>query len=275
MEVQSLSMSGVHPSGQQPSPETQVAMVVWVQAAVHLSLLPVSPSMVQALLSLQEAMVGHDDGGSHVSPGSRTLLPQTEGQSVSVFALQTAPSGQQPSPETQVAMVVWVQAAVHLALLPVSPSMVQALLSLQEAMVGHDDGGSQVSPGSTTLLPQTEGQSVSVFALQTAPAGQQPSPETQVAMVVWVQAALQLALLPVSPSMVQALPSLQEARVGHDDGGSQVSPVSTAPLPQVGEQSRSVLALHPTGQHLSVEAKLQPLLVWVHTTLHLALLPVI
>ena len=73
--------------------------------------------------------------------------------------------------------------------------------------------------------------------------------------------------------MVQELPSSQE--VGQEDGGSQVSPVSTAPLPQVGEQSRSVLALHPAGQQPSLATELQPLLVWVQTTLHLALLPVI
>ena len=181
-------------------------------------------------------------------------------------------AGQQPSPATQVVMGVWVQTRSQVALLPLAvTSVVQGLWSLQS--VGQ---GSQVSPLSKTPLPHFGGQSESALVvLVLHPAGQQPSPETQVAMVVWVQAAVHLALLPVSPSMVQALLSLQEARVGHDDGGSQVSPVSTAPLPQVGEQSRSVLALHPTGQHLSVEAKLQPLLVWVHTTLHLALLPVI
>jgi hypothetical protein len=92
-------------------------------------------------------------------------------------------------------------------------------------------------------------------------------------MAVWLQATLQLALLPVRRSMVQALLSLQE--VGQEDFGSQVSPDSTTPLPQAGEQSRSVLALHPAGQQPSFATELQPLLVWVHTTLHLPLLPVI
>ena len=58
--------------------------------------------------------------------------------------------------------------------------MVQALPSLQ--VVGQVDPGSQVSPGSTTPLPQLGEQSESVFALH--PAGQQPSPATQVVMVV-------------------------------------------------------------------------------------------
>ena len=71
--------------------------------------------------------------------------------------------------------------------------MMQALPSLHE--VGQDDAGSQVSPGSTTLLPQVGEQSESVFAVH--PAGQQPSPATQVVMEVWLQVTLQLALLPV------------------------------------------------------------------------------
>ena len=71
--------------------------------------------------------------------------------------------------------------------------MVQSFPSLQE--VGQDDAGSQVSPGSTTALPQVGEQSESVLALH--PAGQQPSPATQVVMEVWPQVALQLALLPV------------------------------------------------------------------------------
>jgi hypothetical protein len=40
--------------------------------------------------------------------------------------------------------------------------------------VGQDAAGSQVSPGSTTLLPQLALQSLSLTALQ--PEGQQPSP---------------------------------------------------------------------------------------------------
>jgi hypothetical protein len=57
---------------------------------------------VQALPSLQ--LVGHELGGSHVSPLSTTPLPQLAEQSVSVAASQ--PVGQQPSPGVQVLMVL-------------------------------------------------------------------------------------------------------------------------------------------------------------------------
>jgi hypothetical protein len=58
--------------------------------------------------------------------------------------------------------------------------MVQALLSLQ--LVGQEEEGSQVSPGSTTLLPHWAEQSPSVRALQ--PVGQQLSPVAQLAIGV-------------------------------------------------------------------------------------------
>jgi hypothetical protein len=142
------------------------------------------------------------------------------------------------------------------------------MLSLQE--VGQEDFGSQVSPFSTTPFPQVGGQSESLLALH--PAGQQPSPETQVVMAVWVQATLQVALLPVIWSVVQAMLSLQE--VGQEDFGSQVSPFSTTPLPHFGEQSESSLALHPAGQQPSPETQVV-MVVWLQATLQLALLPVI
>jgi hypothetical protein len=72
--------------------------------------------------------------------------------------------------------------------------------------------------------------------------------------------------------MVQALPSSQD--VGQDEAGSQVSPFSTTPLPQLGEQSESVLAVHPAGQQPSPEIQAVRL-VWLQATLQLALLPVI
>ena len=71
---------------------------------------------------------------------------------------------------------------------------------------------------------------------------------------------------------MQALPSLQE--VGQEDFGSQVSPFSTTPLPQFGEQSESLLALHPAGQQPSPETQVV-MAVWLQDTLQLALLPVI
>ena len=132
------------------------------------------------------------DLGSQVSPASTTPLPHFGVQSESLLALH--PAGQQPSLKAaQVVIPVWLQATLQLALLPVILSMVHVLASSQE--VGQDDAGSQVSPGSTTPLPQVGEQSVSVLALH--PAGQQPSPDTHVVIAVWLQVALQLALLPV------------------------------------------------------------------------------
>jgi phosphotransferase system HPr-like phosphotransfer protein len=68
-------------------------------------------------------------------------------------------------------------------------------------------------------------------------------------MEVWLQVMLQLARLPALASVVQTLSSSQE--VGQEDGGSQVSPDSITPLPQVGVQSESLLALHAAGQQPS------------------------
>jgi hypothetical protein len=116
-------------------------------------------------------------------------------------------------------------AAEQLAALPVSKSTVQALPSSQP--LGHVDGKSQVSPVSTTPFPQLDEQSLSLFALH--PGAQHPSPDWQLVMGVCWQAAEQLPALPVKTSTVQAFPSLQ--LVGHDEGGSQVSPTSTTPSP--------------------------------------------
>ena len=91
-------------------------------------------------------------------------------------------------------------------------------------------------------------------------------------MVLWLQLALQFVALPVSESVVQALPSLQV--VGHVSGGSQVSLVSTTPLPQVAEQSVSVAELQLGGQQPSpgVQVSMVP---WVQETLQVSALPVI
>ena len=104
---QSSSVAEVHPSGQQPSPETQVVMGVLVQTTSQVALLPVITSVVQAFESSQ--LVGQDPASdaipwSQVSPDSATPLPQLGEQSESVFALQ--PEGQQPSPEVQLVMSV-------------------------------------------------------------------------------------------------------------------------------------------------------------------------
>ena len=81
------------------------------------------------------------------------------------------------------------------------------------------------------------------------PGGQQPSPLTQLTMAVLLQAALQLAALPVMVSTVQPSPSSQ--LVGQLACGSHVSPGSTTPLPQLCEQSSSSAGLQPAGQQPS------------------------
>src|SRR5262245_40382777 len=187
----------LQPAAQQPSPPRHCVMIWCAHAALHDAALPVSVSMVQALPSVQSA----GQLLSHVSPDSTTPLPHEAEQSESLMALQ--PAAQQPSPPRH-CVIAWCEhAALHDAALPVSVSMVQALPSVQSA----GQLPSQVSPASTTLLPHEAEQSESLMALQ--PAAQQPSPPRH-CVIAWCEhAALQEAALPVSVSMVQALPSVQ------------------------------------------------------------------
>ena len=128
---------------------------------------------------------------------------------------------------------------------PVFESMLQALPSLQ--LSGQSP--SQVSPASVILFPQLTEQSSSTVESQ--PAGQQPSAAAHSVICWWLHATLQFSLEPVMVSMVQAVPSLQPSA----QSPSQVSPVSTAPLPQLAEQSLSVLALQAAGQQPSSSAQ--------------------
>jgi hypothetical protein len=180
---QSVSFRDVHPDGQQPSPPPQAVIAGYVHRAVQSAALPTSTSLVQTFPSSQ--LVGQLPGGSQVSPGSTTPLSQRGAQSLSLFALH--PAGQQPSPPVQVTTGRWLQVALQVVALPPRVSRVQAFPSLQ--LVGQDAGGSQVSPGSTTPLPHTAGQSPSLAAVQ--PAAQQPSPPAHTATGVWVQPAVQ------------------------------------------------------------------------------------
>src|SRR5204863_531114 len=97
--------------------------------------------------------------------------------------------------------------------------------------------GSQVSLGpSTAPLPHTAGQSLSRLWLP--PGGQQPSSGANMVMGATMQRALQVAF-DSSISVVQLLPSSQDC--GHEPpipcgmARSQVSLISTTPLPQVEE----------------------------------------
>jgi hypothetical protein len=176
------------------------------------------------------------------------------------------PEGQQPSPPAQAVMGVAVHRAEHVEALPVSASVVHASASSQE--VGQFEGGSQVSPGSTTPLPHKAEQSVSVASSQ--PSGQQPSPPVQAVTGSCVHRAEHVAALPVMRSSVQGSVSPQD--VGQLEGGSQVSPASIVPLPHVVEQSESVAGLHPAGQQPS--PALQDVIgAWLQRALQLRALP--
>src|SRR6266571_854206 len=113
---------------------------------------------------------------------------------------------------------------------------------------------SQVSPCSTTPLPQTRAQSLSVSLF--APGGQQPSPSWVLVIGSWLQVALHVPA-ERTESVVQASASLQSSAVGHAPGwpaGMRVSQVSggvTTPSPHVPGQSLSLPASAPAGQQPS------------------------
>ena len=237
---QSESVLLLHPVGQQLSPPTHtVCTVSSTQRAVHWLAVPVSFWRVQPIGG---QLVGQLEGGSQFSPVSIAPLPQLGWQSLSLVALQ--PEGQQLSPPWH---SVWVPLATHWAW------QVPALTSLRrlQPTAGHDVGqllsGSQVSPASTVLLPQVAAQSLSLATLQ--PGGQQLSPEAQVVcMPLSTQRDVQLAADPCSVCFVQPIGAQV---VGQVDTGSQVSPVSTVPLPHIVAQSLSLAALQAGGQQLS------------------------
>jgi hypothetical protein len=104
---------------------------------------------------------------------------------------------------------------------------------------------SHVSGGSIVPLPHVAEQSLSFVEVQ--PSAQQPSLPTQAEIVVYVQRTLHVSGDPVNESRVQG--SLSSHDVGQFP--SQVSPVSTFPLPHVAAQSSSLPALQFEGQHPS------------------------
>src|SRR5438128_196368 len=114
---------------------------------------------------------------SHFSPASTTPLPHLGAQSLSLVASQVP--GQQPSPAAHAVCVPSsTQRAVQEAAEPASFCLVQPSAG---QLVGHELGGSQTSPVSTTPLPQAGWQSLSLVALQLG--GQQPSPPTHAVCV--------------------------------------------------------------------------------------------
>jgi hypothetical protein len=169
-----------------------------------------------------QAWFGHCVGQlapSQISPISSTPLPQTGVQLLSFTALH--PLGQQPSLFTHAPCVpeVW-----HWAWQVPPFASVRSVQATCGQVITHDVKGSHVSPTSTMPLPQVPAQSTSRFAGELLqPGGQQPS------LVVplhgsWVveQRALHVAGEPVYVVTCQHCPG--EHPVGHDPGGSHVSP---------------------------------------------------
>jgi hypothetical protein len=257
---QSLSLLWLPPAGQQLSPLAGPVIALCAHCRVHA--LPATLSRVHGRLSLQSAALA-GQLPSHSSPVSTTLFGHFGAQSRSVTLL--ALGGQQPSPAT----VALIGACAHCRAqaLPVTLSVVQAMLSLQSAALAgqlpsHD------SPLSTTLFGQIGLQSESLLAF--APVGQQPSPD--VATLIGACTHCRAHALPVTLSVVQAMLSLQSAALA-GQLPSHSSPFSTTLFPHTGRQSESVLALAPTGQHLSPLAGAL-ILTCVHSALQLAALPV-
>jgi hypothetical protein len=99
-------------------------------------------------------------------------------------------------------------------------------------LVGQVESGSQCSPQavSTAPLPHWQAQSLSLAVVQ--PGGQHESPLTHaVSVPVCAQRAVQVSALPSRPWISQPMGA---QLVGQVSGGSQVSPGSSLPLPQVG-----------------------------------------
>jgi hypothetical protein len=238
--VQLLSVLALQPDGQQPSPFVQaVTAVVFTHLAVQAAAVPCSMRSWHPTGGQLEGQLAP----SHVSlqAGSVTPLPHWQAQSLSLAVVH--PEAQQPSPLVQAVMtVVFTHLAVHAVAVPCS---IRCWHPIGGQLVGQLP--SQVSPGSTIPSPQRGWQSLSLALVQ--PAGQQPSPFAQaVCTPSSTQLAVQAAADPISFFRMHPF-HMQVA--GQLDGGSQVSPDSTAPLPHLGLQSLSTLALHAAGQQPS------------------------
>jgi hypothetical protein len=199
---------------------------------------------------------------SHVSGGSTTPFPHTGLQSLSVVALHPV-VGQQPSPFT------------HRVCVPVSTHSAKHVPPLESERNVHATCGqlvgqlpSQSSPASTTPLPHTAVQLLSLRELQLA--GQQLSSFKHIVCVpeFWHSAAQVPAL-----ARVRRLQASCGQVVGQLESGSHVSPVSTMPFPQDAGQSASRLAadvLQPGGQQPSARVPLHASCVVEHRALHVA-----
>lgn len=145
---------------------------MFVQTTLHCSGVPVRRSFVHGSPSSHD--VGHGLvllDGSHVSVPLTTPSPQLAEHSESSPLLQ--PFGQQPSPGLQAVISDVSQVAEHFDASPSMDVVMQASLDWQLAEVGQLEGGSHVSPPSSTPLPHVGLQSGSLSELPSL--GQQPS----------------------------------------------------------------------------------------------------
>jgi hypothetical protein len=181
----------------------------------------------------------------HSSPIVPAHVPSPHAALQSLSLACVHPDGQHISPFVHVVIAGYEHAALHIAALPISTLLVHAIMSLH--IVGQLDGGSHFSGAVTTPSPHVALQSLSLPIVH--PGAQQPSPPAHAVIGDVAHAALQFAALPVTKSVVHAMPSLHV--VGHDDGGSQVSPICSTLSPQLAEQSPSVAVVQPAGQHMS------------------------
>jgi hypothetical protein len=177
--VQLPSSFALQPLGQHESPLAQTVIAGYVHCTLHIAALPVRTLLVHELPSSQLA----GQLPSHVSPISTTLLPHEGMQLLSLFALQ--PLGQHESPPAHIVIAGCVHATLHCVGLPVSTSFVHELPSLAHVVRQLP---SQLSPDSTTPLPQTGVQLPSLLALQ--PDGQQESAPMHIVIGVKVQVTL-------------------------------------------------------------------------------------
>ena len=131
-------------------------------------------------------------------------------------------------------------------LLPLQTS-IELHVSVHDTVLPHR---SSMTPHSAPAWAQVRGmQAQSLSFAKVQPAGQHPSALMHAEIGDAAHCALQVAALPVSTSLVHALPSLHE--VGQLP--SHVSPASMVPLPQVttGAQSLSRSFVQPAGQQPS------------------------
>lgn len=141
----------------------------------------------------------------------------------------------------QIVSAAEAQAALQVAAPPASVSTVQASPSSGQ-VVGQVEGGSHVSPPSTTPFPHTGAQSESVWPLH--PRGQHLSPAAHAVMGAYEQRRVQSSTRPETVTAVQGAVCSQVAEqapgfpavipLSHD------SPFSTAPFPQMAGQSLSL-----------------------------------